>query len=122
MIRFRIGTALLGVCMFAPAAWAHHSHAMYDTSKNVALTGTIVSFHWMNPHVWVYLETRDASGTPVQWVLEGGSPATLSRRGWAANSFKPGDNVTADVHPLRDGNGGGLLGTLKLDGKEFDGN
>ena len=76
MIRFRIGTALLGVCMFAPAAWAHHSHAMYDTSKNVALTGTIVSFHWMNPHVWVYLETRDASGTPVQWVLEGGSPAT----------------------------------------------
>ena len=108
-------------CLSASGAFAHHSHAMYDTSAKVTILGTIVAFHWMNPHVWVYLESTDANGRPVQGVLEGNSPANLSRRGWSATSFKAGDKVSAIVHPSKEGATGGLLGSLVIEGKNFDG-
>src|ERR1700744_6528322 len=84
-------------------AWAHHAFAMFDTSKEVTLDGTIKEFQWTNPHAWVQILVKDASGKEVEWSIEGSSPNNLSRFGWTRNSRKTGDHVQAVVHPMKDG-------------------
>ena len=102
---------------------AHHSHAMYDSEVEVTLVGTITEYHWVNPHTWIYLEVEGEDGETREWVIEGGGPGTLTRRGWSGNSFSEGERVTAIVHPIMDGSSGALLGiVIKESGEEFDGN
>ena len=96
------------------SASAHHSHAMYDPAAVLKITGTVVEYQWTHPHVWLYLETVSASGTPELWVLESGSPTAITRRGWQENSMVPGDIVTVTFRRLRDGSRGGLLGYVEL--------
>jgi hypothetical protein len=120
MIVKSLSLAVSALALALPA-WAHHSHAMYDTAKNVTLNGTVVEFHWANPHTWLYMTVVDGAGKETEWVLEGGGPGTLTRRGWRANMFKPGDKITAIVRPMKDGTSGGLLGTITLNGETFDG-
>ncbi len=118
----RILAAILPAIMFAIPATAHHSHAMYDESTSITLEGTIVEFHWVNPHTWIYLEVEDENGVAQEWVIEGGGPGTLTRRGWSGTSFQPGERVTAIVHPIADGSTGAMLGTVtKESGEVFDG-
>ncbi len=90
----------------AGAAQAHHSAAMFDREKTVALTGAIRKFQWTNPHTWVQIEWR--TGRPQgRMGLEGGGPSAMYRRGWRAGSLKPGDKVTITTHPLHSGQPGG---------------
>jgi len=117
---FAVGFSFLTLAL--PAS-AHHSHAMYDADTEVTLIGTITESHWGNPHTWIYLEVEDEDGEVREWVIEGGGPGTLTRRGWSGNSFQPGERVTAKVHPILDGSSGALLGiVIKESGEEFDGN
>lgn len=119
---------LIPICLVAASSFAlgvpaaaHHSAAMYDKTRQVTINGTVKELSWGNPHVWLYVVGKDASGKQAVWVLEGGSPASLARRGWTANTFKPGDTVTAVVMPLRDGTTGALMGTVTHNGKLLDG-
>jgi hypothetical protein len=107
--------AVLGVG--APSVLAHHSGAMFDTAKVVEMKATVKELQWSNPHIWIQVVT-DESGTMKEWSLEGGSPNTLSRRGWRSTTFKPGDVVTVRFNPMKDGTAAGaFVGAKFSDGK-----
>ena len=104
--------AVAALCFAAPA-FAHHSTAMFDHSKEVTVEGTVKSWEWTNPHSWLQLVVSDGSGKLVEEGFEVGSPNTLFRNGWRANTFKPGDKVTLVAYPRRDGTIGGLVVAAK---------
>lgn len=92
-----------GLLAAATPLLAHHSFsAEFDGTKNVKLEGTVTKVDWMNPHIWVYLDVKDANGT-AHWQCEGGPPNTLTRNGWTKDALKQGDNVTIDGTLSKDG-------------------
>jgi hypothetical protein len=109
------------VALAAAPAFAHHSFAMFDSAKNVTLEGTIKEFQWTNPHSWVQIVVKDASGKDVEWSIEGGSPNGLARQGWKRTSLKPGDKAVLVMHPLKDGTAGGSLVTVSVGGVQVGG-
>jgi Family of unknown function (DUF6152) len=113
-LKLALLTAL--ICTSAPAALAHHSFAMYDNSKSVALDGVVRSFKWGNPHGQIIL-TVVQRGTPVDYAIELSSLNSMSRQGWTRNSVRPGERVRVTIHPMKDGtNGGSFAGGVKADG------
>jgi len=92
---------------------AHHSFAMIDQSKSVELRGTVKSFRWSNPHVFIQLVVTKEGSDDEEWSIEMTSPEHLARVGWKPGTLKPGDKVTLVIHPMRDGVKGGqyLSGT-----------
>jgi hypothetical protein len=109
------------ISMGVAPAFAHHSFAMFDNQKNLVLDGTVKEFQWTNPHSWVQLVVKDASGKDVEWSIEGGSPNGLSRSGWKRTSLKPGDKAQITIHPLKDGTNGGSLVTVVVNGAPIGG-
>jgi hypothetical protein len=97
-----------GLVLAVPTLLAHHSAAMFDDAKVLELTGVVKEMQWANPHIWIQLVVDD-NGTKKEWSLEGGSPNTLSRRGWRSTTFKPGDVVTVRLNPMKDGTAAGLF-------------
>ena len=98
----RVKTAVLvgGIGLLAASLplVAHHSFAAeFDSAKSVSLTGTVTKIDWMNPHIWLYLDAKDESGTVAHWQCEGGPPNVLTRNGWSKDSLKVGDHVTSKV-------------------------
>ena len=95
-------------------AFAHHSFAMFDQSKDVTLKGTVTEFQWTNPHAFIHIEVPGKSGEKALWQVELNSPNNLKRQGWKSTSVKAGDEVTLIIKPLRDGTRGGLFVSVKL--------
>jgi hypothetical protein len=107
--------AVAGVSLAASqAALAHHSYAMFDMQATKTLTGTVKDFEWTNPHTWLWVYVTNANGAQEQWGIEGMSPNFLGRRGWSRNTLKPGDKITVDIHPLRNGERGGSFLSVTL--------
>jgi hypothetical protein len=83
---------------------AHHSFAAeFDSTKAVSLQGVVTKLDWMNPHIWIYLDTKDDSGAVAHWQCEGGPPNALTRQGWSKDSLKIGDQATIDGFRSKDG-------------------
>jgi len=119
--------AVFGVCvgalllMAVGPAFAHHSFAMFDRTKETTLVGTVHEFQWTNPHSWIELDVANDSGSVDKWSIELNSPNNLSRQGWRSNSIKPGDKISVVIWPLRSGEKGGLFISLTLpDGSTLD--
>ncbi len=93
---------------------AHHSAAMFDDAKVLELKGTVKELQWANPHIWLQVIV-DEKGRKTEWSLEGGSPNSLSRQGWRATTFKPGDVVTVRLNPMKDGTPAGAFVGAKFD-------
>jgi Family of unknown function (DUF6152) len=88
----------------AVPALAHHSFAAeFDDKAPVTLKGQVTKIEWLNPHIWMYVDVKDASGKTANWALEGGPPNTLFRQGWRKDSLKPGDIVTVEGWRAKDG-------------------
>jgi hypothetical protein len=93
-----------GIAILALPLAAHHSFAAeFDSTKPVSLTGTVTKLDWMNPHIWIYLDTKDESGNVAHWQCEGGPPNTLTRNGWTRDALKIGDPATIDGFRSKDG-------------------
>src|SRR5450432_2337571 len=107
---------LIGVALGCGAvpALAHHSSAMFDPDKVMEITGTVREFQWKNPHIWIQVNVKNAGGLMEEWSVEGGSPNSLSRQGWRATTFKPGDVVSIKMHPTHDGSKAGEFLGAKL--------
>ncbi len=93
---------------------AHHSAAMFDSTKVVEITGTVKEFQWTNPHVWIQIVVQKPGEVREEWSIEGGGPNALSRQGWRPTSFKAGEKVTMRVNPMRDGTPAGLFVGVKF--------
>src|SRR5687768_14387117 len=74
----------------AAAARAHHSHAMFDTSKELTLKGTVTNVSYRNPHVFLYIDVMGDSGNVVPWAIEMSNISNMERRGIYRSTFKPG--------------------------------
>ena len=69
---------------------AHHSFAAeFDGNQPVTLKGTVTKMEWINPHSWIHLDVKNADGTVTKWMIEGGTPNTLVRRGFTKKSLSP---------------------------------
>ena len=104
-MKTRLAIAVTGLLLTAPlAALAHHSFAAeFDSAKPVTLNGPVTKVEWTNPHIWIYMENKDASGATVKWQCEMGSPNTLTRQGWSRDSLKPGDVIKITGSRAKDG-------------------
>lgn len=110
----------MALAVVSPAL-SHHSHAMFDHDKEVSITGTVTEFVFRNPHVFLYVDVKSENGEIVNYSIEMSNIPNMIRRGIGKATFKPGDTVTAKVHPLRDGRPGGNYVTIVgADGKTYD--
>lgn len=87
--------AVLVAVMWSTGVYAHHPfNAEFDTSQSFTLAGTVTKVEWQNPHVYAYVDAKDDQGKVVNWKVEMGSPAALTKEGWTRTSIKTGDMVT----------------------------
>ena len=93
-------------------AWGHHSHANYDMTEYLNVAGTVTDVHWINPHIWLYVEVTGDDGEPEVWVMETAAPPQLARNGVTRDTVHVGDTISARCHLLKDGSNGCLLGHL----------
>jgi len=117
ILRALSGAALLAG---AGAASAHHSYAMFDLTRELAVHGTVTALEWTNPHVWLWV----ADGGPetrTNYAFETLSPGELSRFcGWQKSSLSVGEKVSVVYAPLRSGMSGGAIKSLtRADGRVF---
>lgn len=83
---------------------AHHAFAAeFDADKPIHLEGTVTKMMWINPHAWVYLNVEKPDGTVEEWMIEGGTPNTLLRRGFTKTSLLPGTKIVVDGYQAKDG-------------------
>ena len=123
MTSLKMTGLLTGVMVLAVVspAMSHHSHAMFDHSKEISVAGTVTEFAFRNPHVLLYLEIKGENGEPVRYEIEMSNISNTISRGIRPATFKPGDVVNAKVHPLKDGRPGGNYVTIvAADGKTYD--
>jgi hypothetical protein len=112
--------AAIALAVVSPAL-SHHSHAMFDHNKEISVTGTVTEFVFRNPHVFLYVNVKGDNGETVNYWIEMSNIPNMIRRGIAPATFKPGDTVTAKVHPLKDGRPGGNYVTIAAaNGKIYD--
>ena len=112
----RVAMTAALMCGLSSAAGAHHSAApVFDLDSEKTVTGVVTLVEWTNPHIWVYLEVRNASGQVEKFAFEGMSPNYLARRGWTKTSLQTGTKITVTFRPLKDGRSGGMFMTGKLE-------
>ena len=115
-----IASSALALMLVAAPAWAHHAASVaYHVDQTITVEGVVTEVKWENPHTWVYVEAKDASGNLVKWSFEGAVPNQLYRRGVTPAVLKPGVRVTIKAHPARDAsrNAGEMTEVLGADGK-----
>jgi uncharacterized protein DUF6152 len=93
-----------GVIATSVPVIAHHAFAAeFDANKRLQLEGTVTKMEWINPHAWMHIDVKKPDGTSEEWMIEGGTPNTLLRRGITRDSLKPGTVVRVDGYQAKDG-------------------
>jgi uncharacterized protein DUF6152 len=100
VISWSVGTAFL----LAIPAWAHHSFAAeFDIKKPVKLEGTVTKMEWINPHAWIHIDVKGPDGKITSWMVEGGTPNILLRRGFTKQSLEKGTVVIVEGYQAKNG-------------------
>ena len=95
---------ILAAGVAASSLRAHHSFAAeFDANQPVTLKGTVTRMDWVNPHTWIHLDVKNDDGSVTKWMIEGGTPNTLLRRGLTRNSLPQGTEIVVDGYRARSG-------------------
>ena len=97
-----LGVSAVFLLLAVPVRAHHSAAAAFDTTKPVAVTGTVTEVRLENPHTWFIVDVPDASGKVVNWGFEGTTPTALIRSGFKRDSLKPGDKVSVKAVHARD--------------------
>ena len=114
-MRVKLAVAIVGVglMMAAVPVVAHHAFsAEFDANRQLELEGTVFKVEWINPHAWIHIRVTDEEGTQEVWMIEGGTPNTLFRRGFTKNSLLPGTDIVVEGFQAKDG-------TNKMNGRNL---
>ena len=105
IIRLRRLLILTSLLLLVPIAIvSHHAYtAEFDTTKPIKLSGVLTKVEWSNPHIWIYLDVKDANGNVTTWGFSASPPGMLLRRGITKNSLKLGEVLTISGHRAKDG-------------------
>jgi hypothetical protein len=104
---------VLGLAASQASVVAHHAFAAeFDASKPIKLRGTVTKMEWINPHTWLHIDVKRADGKTEKWMIEGGPPNALYRRGFTKNSLPVGSELVVEGFRAKDG-------SLKANGREL---
>ena len=104
MKKLALVVAAAGLLWAAVPVWAHHAFAAeFDAKKPVKLEGTVTKMEWINPHAWIHIDVKNSDGSVTNWMVEGGTPNTLLRRGFTKDSLQTGTVVIVDGYQAKDG-------------------
>ena len=102
--KLALAVAGAGLLLAAVPVWGHHAFAAeFDAKKPVKLQGKVTKMEWINPHAWIHLDVKNSDGTMTNWMVEGGTPNTLLRRGFTKDSLLPGTEIVVDGYQAKDG-------------------
>ncbi len=94
----------VGLMAAATPAVAHHAFsAEFDADMPVTLEGTVTKMEWVNPHSWIHIDVKNDDGSVDSWMIEGGAPNALLRRGFDKNSLPPGIVILVEGYQAKDG-------------------
>src|SRR6266513_1825189 len=100
----RIAGFILVMASAALPAWAHHAFAAeFDINQPIKLQGKVLKMEWINPHAWIHVDVAAPDGKVVSWMIEGGSPNILLRRGFTKESLLPGTEITVEGYRAKNG-------------------
>jgi len=105
-MRIRVSAILALSVLLTPLApiYAHHAfEAEFDATKPVTLRGKVIRMEWINPHSWLHLAVTGPDGQVTEWMVEGGSPNIMLRRGFTKESLKEGDEIVAEGYRAKNG-------------------
>ena len=97
-----LGAGIIALAASVPALAHHAFSAEFDASAPVTLRGPVTKIEWINPHAWIHMETKGAGGKPEVWMVEGGTPNTLLRRGITKQTVAIGTEVIVDGYQTKD--------------------
>jgi uncharacterized protein DUF6152 len=99
-----VGLAAVSLALAAAPLYAHHAFSSeFDADKPLQLAGTVSKVEWVNPHAWIHIEVKKPDGQVEEWMIEGGTPNTLMRRGVSRDTLKIGTEVRISGYQAKDG-------------------
>jgi uncharacterized protein DUF6152 len=99
-----VGLAAVSLALAAAPLYAHHAFSSeFDADKPLQLAGTVSKVEWVNPHAWIHIEVKKSDGQVEEWMIEGGTPNTLMRRGVSRDTLKIGTEVRISGYQAKDG-------------------
>jgi hypothetical protein len=117
-VKFLLIFALAALSIACLPVFAHHGNAAFDVGKRVTIKGTVTDWVWANPHCWLKFDVKDDKDNLVHWVAETNNAPDMIERGWSKNSFKPGDEITVTLEPVKNGNPvGRVVGVVFANGQ-----
>jgi Family of unknown function (DUF6152) len=100
----RITALIAGSLLSTIPSWAHHAFAAeFDIKKPVKLQGTVTKMEWINPHAWIHIDVKGPDGKITSWMVEGGTPNILLRRGFTKQSLQEGTVVIVEGYQAKNG-------------------
>jgi hypothetical protein len=98
-----VAAVAFSLCAAAPLLGHHSFSAEFDANKPVQLRGTVAKVEWINPHTWIHIDVKEPDGTTTRWMIEGGTPNTLLRRGLTRDSLPIGTEILVDGYRAKNG-------------------
>jgi uncharacterized protein DUF6152 len=97
-----LASAIIVLVVAAPAVAHHAFGAEFDRDAPIRLQGEIVRLEWVNPHTWIHIDVVQEDGTSEVWMVEGGTPNVLLRRGLRRDCLTPGTEIIVDGYQAKD--------------------